>query len=263
MKGNFIPVDYNKVSPLYDTGRTAHPETVEKLIRLLHIDKNSMILDIGCGTGNYTHALQKTSKEVIGLDLSLGMLVQAIAKHVDLSFIWCDVRSLPFRYEVFNGAFAIQVLHHVKEKEQFLKETCRVLKENASIAIHACSHRQMRSFWFYHYFPKGLQVDLARMPDSNEIAGLLKKSGFSDIGIEVCYQDVVVAGETPERYLDKDYLASASTFAFLTEEEIESGCREIRKDVVSGAAKDIVRKSEKKVAGKVGGSCIIYGRKIG
>jgi len=262
MSGDTTSVNYNKISRIYDTSRVANPETTEKLIRLLHIGGDSVVLDMGCGTGNYVAVLRQVAKNVIGIDLSPGMLEQARAKFSGLPLICGDVTSIPFKSETFDAAFAIQVLHHVKEKELFLKEAYRVLRKQACIAIHSCSHRQMKVFWFYHYFPKGLQVDLARMPDSEEIVSLLNRVGFSDIGIEVCYHDVVVADETPERYLDKDYRNSISTFAFLTKEDIELGCNRIRRDINSGAIKDIVRESETEVTQSVGGSSIIYGRKM-
>ena len=222
-------IDYNKISRVYDTSRVANAETTEKLIRLLGISNNSIVFDLGCGTGNYTFALGRVVKSIIGIDLSLGMLEKARGKFAALSLMCGDVTNLPFFSETFDACFAIQVLHHVKEKALFLKEAYRVLRKGASIAIHACSHQQIRSFWFYHYFPKGLVVDLGRMPDSEEIATFLEKAGFVELGIEVCYTDVVVADETPQQYLDKKYRDSISTFAFLSDEDIESGCRRIRR----------------------------------
>jgi len=261
MPEDITSVNYNKISRIYDISRVVNTETKEKLIRLLHIVNDSVILDMGCGTGNYTYALRRVAKNVIGIDLSQSMLEQARAKFSKLPLICGDVTSIPFKSETFDGAFAIQVLHHVKEKELFLREAYRILRKQASVAVHACSHQQMRAFWFYYYFPRGLVVDLERMPDSTEVASLLEKVGFSNVGIEICYHDVVVADETPERYLDKDYRNSISTFAFLTEEEIEKGCEKIRRDIASGAVESIVQKSETKVANDVGGSSIIYGRK--
>lgn len=254
-------IDYNRISPIYDTSRVANTETLEKLTRLLHIGSDSVILDMGCGTGNYTDALRRVVKSVIGIDLFTGMLEQARVKFSDLLLICSNVTSMPFGPETFDGAFAVQVLHHVKEKELFLTEAYRVLRKGASIAIHACSQRQMRAFWFYHYFPKGLEVDLARMPDSGEIASLLHRAGFSDIGIEICYSDVVVVDETPQRYLDRNYRDSISTFAFLSEEDVELGCEKIQEDIASGAAESVVHQSEAKVANETGGSSIVYGLK--
>ncbi|MBI4765320.1 MAG: methyltransferase domain-containing protein [Deltaproteobacteria bacterium] len=254
-------VDYNKVSRVYDTSRIANAETTEKLTRLLRISNNSIVLDMGCGTGNYTFALGRVAKSIVGIDLSIGMLEQAHGKRANLSLTCGDITNLPLSSEAFDGAFAIQVLHHIREKELFLTEAYRVLRRGASIAIQVCSHKQLRTFWFYHFFPKGLDLDLGRMPDSQEIAALLEKAGFSGVGLEICFTDVVVADETPKQYLDKRYRDSISTFAFLSDEEIESGCRRIREDIMTGKAKDIVQKSEYEVANRIGGTSLIYGQK--
>jgi len=190
----------------------------------------------------------------------MGMIEQARAKFPVLRFICDDVMSLPFDSKTFDGAFAIQVLHHVKNKEIFSRKTHRVLRKDAYIAMHSCSHKQMQAFWFCHYFPKGLEMDLARISDTGEIASMLGRTGFSNIGIKICYHNVVVTNETPESYLDKNYRDGISTFAFLTEEEIELGCKKLREDIASGAVKSVVRQSEAKVA-IVGGSSIIYGKR--
>ena len=253
-------IDYDKVSRIYDTSRAANTETTEKMIELLRIYSGSVVLDMGCGTGNYAAALQRVAKKIIGIDSSIGMIEQALAKFPELPLICGDVTSLPFGSEAFDGAFAIQVLHHVKEKELFLSEAYRVLKKGACLAIDSCSHRQMRTFWDYHYFPKGLEVDLARIPDAEEIASLLERTGFSNVGIEISYTNISAEHERPERYLDKNYRDGMSTFCLLSDEEIESGCQKLQEDIESGAIESIIRKFQAKEA-IVGGSTIIYGRK--
>ena len=110
----------------------------------------------------------------------------------------------------------------------------------------------MQAFWFYHYFPKGLELDLRRIPDAKEIASLLKKAGFSNIGTEICYNDVIVADETPGSYLDKNYRNGISTFALQTEEDIELGCKKLQADIASGAIKRVVRRSEARVTTRGG-----------
>jgi ubiquinone/menaquinone biosynthesis C-methylase UbiE len=253
-------IGYDNISQIYDVSRAANAETVEKLVRLLHASSDSVLLDLGCGTGNYTASLQQVAKSVVGIDMSIGMIERAQAKSPLLQFICADVTNLPFDSETFDGALAIQVLHHVKSKEIFLTEAHRVLRKDAYIAIHSCSHRQMRAFWFYHYFPEGIEKDIKRTPDAGGIASLLEGTGFSNIGIEICYHDLVVAHETPERYLDKNYRDGISTFALLTKDEVELGCEKLEEDIASGAVGNIVHKYQAKVA-TVGGSSIIYGRK--
>jgi len=253
-------VDYDKVSYVYDTSRAANAETIEKLIRLLRISRDSVVLDMGCGTGNYAAAIEQVAASVIGIDASMGMLRRARAKFPDLSLVLGDVTSLPFSSEIFGGAFAIQVLHHIKEKELFVREAYRVLRKGACLAIDSCSHQQIRTFWIYHYFPKGLDLDMARIPDCDEIASLLERAGFTDVKIEISYTDVAIEHEKPEHYLDKNYREGQSTFCLLTEEDIELGCKKLREDIASGVVESIIRQFEARER-KAGGSCIIYGRK--
>jgi len=253
-------VNYDMISNIYDISRAACVETVNRLKKILHASKQSHLLDLGCGTGNYTASLQQHAVSVTGIDISTGMLRQARTKFPAIQFIQGDVTQLPFSPNTFDGAFAVQVLHHIKEKGKFLKETFRVLKKGAYFAIDSCSHRQMRTFWFYHYFPKGLEADLARIPDCDEIASLLEKSGFINVGVETYYSDIILDYDKPERYLEKEYRDGQSTFYLLSENEIESGCQKLRKDIESGIITNIIRpRIEKEM--KTGCSCIIYGQK--
>lgn len=254
-------VDYNTIYRSYDSSRVANIETVNKLNRLLHIDSDSVVLDMGCGTGNYSAALQNLAKQVIGIDKSKGMIDRAISKFPTLTIIHGDVTSIPFRAYSFDGCFSIDVLHHVGQKLRFLQEAYRVLREGGQIAIRYCSHNQLKSFWYYHYFPAGLEVDLARLPDSAEIRELFSKAGFSNVNIEICYYDEVVAREVPEDYLDKAYRDSISTFAYLSYKDIESGCEKLRSDVMSGYIYDFVYKSKEASLKQTGTSSIIYGQK--
>ena len=254
-------VDYDSVSRIYDVSRAAKIEMVKRLVRILQVDKDSVLLDLGCGTGNYTAALQQIAKSVIGIDISQGMIDQAKAKYPEIKFICGDVANLAFDSETFDGAFSIQVLHHVKKREMFLEEAYRVLRKGGYIAIDSCSHTQIRACWYYHYFPKGLEKDLARIPDSKEIASFLEQTGFSNVGIEISYQDVAVDHAIPERYLDKNYRNGISTFGLLSDEDIQSGCDKLKKDIDSGSIEKVIQKFEAKRV-KVGSSSVIYGQKI-
>jgi len=262
VKNNSPSVEYDNYSQIYDFTRAANSETVEKLIRVLHVDSGSTLLDMGCGTGNYSAALQSVARNVIGIDASIGMIGQAQTKSPALQLVCGNVMSLPFDSQTFDGALTVQVLHHIKNKELFLKEAYRVLRKGAYLAIHTCSHSQLRAFWCHYYFPKGLEVNLTRIPDTDEIASMLQRNGFSDIGVEICYEDDVIVLNKPEYYLEKDYRDGDSTFALLNEEEIELGCQKLRQDISSGAIESIIRQFNSRIANKVGGSSLVYGRKV-
>lgn len=136
-----------------------------------------------------------------------------------------------------------------------------MLRKGTWLAIDSCSHRQMRTFWLYYYFPKGLDLNLVRIPDCSEIVSLLERAGFSDVSLEISYADIAVEHEKPEHYLDKNYRDGQSTFRLISEKDIELGCKKLQEDIASGAVENIVRWFEAKER-KVGGSSIIYGYKM-
>ncbi|WHH58696.1 class I SAM-dependent methyltransferase [Petroclostridium sp. X23] len=57
------------------------PQQMEKLLCFLKekkiLQKDSSVLDIGCGTGQYTVEFAKVSKQVMGIDISSGMMEYA------------------------------------------------------------------------------------------------------------------------------------------------------------------------------------------
>lgn len=254
-------VNYDLVSQIYDESRIITPETYKILVNCLAINHDSVVLDIGCGTGNYTSAIKRITNNIIGIDQSIGMLQRARRKNYALSLICCDATELPFESETFDAAYSTFVIHHVNNKVAFLNEAYRVLKDNSCFAIESCTHQQMQTFWFYHYFPQGLEIDIARIPDSLEIVTMLDKVGFSDIKIEISYTDIVREYDNPELYLDKNYRDGQSTFQFLAESDIKLGCIKLRQDIESGRIGNIIKDYEARER-QAGGSIIISGHKI-
>jgi ubiquinone/menaquinone biosynthesis C-methylase UbiE len=254
-------VDYDTISKVYDSSRVANAETVKNLIRLLRVDSDSVILDMGCGTGNYSAALQGVAKQIIGIDKSQAMIDQALLKYPNLKLIKGDVTDLPYKTDTFDGCFAIDVLHHVEQKLKFIQEAYRILRKEGRIAIRHCSHNQLKAMWYYHYFPRGLEVDLARLPDSPVIVSILEQAGFLNIGIKICYYDEVIEREIPEDYLNRAYRDSISTFAYLSIKDIETGCKQLYFDIMSGDIREFVRRSKETLLKKIGTSAIVYGKK--
>jgi ubiquinone/menaquinone biosynthesis C-methylase UbiE len=254
-------INYNKLNQIYDISRKANPNTVVDLVRLTQITSNSLLLDMGCGTGNYTISLKSFASCVIGTDISLGMINKARNKFINLDVINCDITFLPFTKSIFDALYLIQVFHHIDDKSGLLKEAHRILKKKGYLAIHTCSHDQMKTYWYYYYFKEGLNLDLQRIPDVIEIISLLKKNGYSRIGVKICYEDSVIMNQSPDNYLDKNFRNGDSTFSLLTEEETKLGCSKLRKDIKSGVINKIIKKYNQKMK-IIGGSSIIYCQKI-
>ena len=92
---------FDKISPYYDRMNNImsfgiHNFVKKKSIEALRIKPNSMLLDICCGTGDFTKIIGKTAK-VIGLDCSPEMIKLAKLKNPNKAFMLGDCTYLPFK----------------------------------------------------------------------------------------------------------------------------------------------------------------------
>jgi len=101
-------------SEAFTRGTQGECDFIEKEIGY---NKNLRILDVGCGTGRHTIELTKRGYNVTGIDLSESMLniarEKAAAAGIDIVFMKCDARHLPFEEEfdvaimLCEGAFPL------------------------------------------------------------------------------------------------------------------------------------------------------------
>lgn len=100
------------------------------------------LLDVGCGPGSITVGLAEWLPEgsVIGIELDGGILEsgRAQAREMGLSnveFQEASAYELPFPDETFDAVYAHQVLQHLGQPADALKEAFRVLKPGGVIGM--------------------------------------------------------------------------------------------------------------------------------
>ncbi len=97
------------------------------------------ILDIGCGTGNFSIKLAEKGCEVTGIDVSEPMLEKARLKakknNFDINFSQQDVLDLKFPDNSFDGVFSITAIEFISDIKKAYKEMKRVVKPGGKILI--------------------------------------------------------------------------------------------------------------------------------
>lgn len=103
---------YDRHAPHYDRGAFTHhtASEVEFLLDVLALPAGARILDVGCGTGRHAVELASRGYRVVGLDISSGMLLQAVAKAraagVDVEWVHMDAASYVAR-EPFDAVLCL------------------------------------------------------------------------------------------------------------------------------------------------------------
>ncbi len=126
-------------------GKYIHP-TWENYLKDLPINKDSKILDVGCGRGDIAIHLAKKAKLVIGIDYSKDgiSIANKIREGLDKSiqkktkFKIMDIKKIYFPNNYFDTVICIDVLEHLykTEAEKAMQEISRVLKKNGTLFVH-------------------------------------------------------------------------------------------------------------------------------
>ena len=240
---------YDRIGTGYDVTRRADPEIVHRIALHLRAHTGDPVIDVACGTGNYTVELAKMGLTMTGADISLEMLRKAQSKREDISWVRAEADSLPFGDGLFLGATCILAIHHFNDLETSFREIYRVLKQGR-LVIFTAAPEQMKNYWLNAYFPQAMQVSCNQMPTVNKLMTTLQAAGFDIVGtesflIEPDLQDFFLYSgkHDPKMYLDSFVRRGISTFANkATPGEIEDGCERLRHDIMKGNISKVIQK---------------------
>ena len=109
---------------------------------------NCSIVDLCCGTGDFTIALAKKAGNnslITGIDFSENMLTIAKEKASrenvkNIKFVHCNVLTMPFESNTFDIATICFGLRNIVDYKQALIEINRLLKPNGKFACMDMSH---------------------------------------------------------------------------------------------------------------------------
>lgn len=110
-------------------------KTQESLARYVFAQtyvEGNIVLDVGCGARRGPVILAQSAREVVGSDVS----AEAIAYCVQywpspkVRYVVSDALSLSFSDAAFDVVSSFEVIEHLVEQEQFLREIRRVLKKD-------------------------------------------------------------------------------------------------------------------------------------
>jgi ubiquinone/menaquinone biosynthesis C-methylase UbiE len=232
---------YDKIGATYDATRRSEPAILDALVELLNLQQGADILDIGCGTGNYTTALGDRGYNVFGLDRSGLMLRTARAKQPHLPLIGGDAANLPFPNRLFDGAVCTLAIHHFDDLEASFAEAKRVLDRGRLVILTALPE-QIKRYWLSAYFPNMMARSAEQMPDWGTIEISLRRAGFRTWTQKLYWMPeqpldlFLYSGKhQPHLYLEERVRANISAFANLAHpDELSEGLERLRRDLARG-----------------------------
>lgn len=167
-----------------------HQTLVESMVDELAavVPSPGPVLDVGCGPGAHSVALARRGYDVLGIDVSPGMVqvarTRAERDGIDARFHVLDAGgTLPADDAEVGGVLAVHVIQHLPDATSFLGEVRRSLRPAGHLLVTApcrstASLPPQRMYWrlraaFYTYVP-----GVVRFTDEESLTTLLEAHGF-------------------------------------------------------------------------------------
>jgi ubiquinone/menaquinone biosynthesis C-methylase UbiE len=138
-------IAYDEASDIYDTYEglffpylfnRIHGLLKDRLMPMLPED--ARVLDIGCGTGQQTGLFKENGYEIVGIDISEGLVRVANRKMGEGICLVSDACRLPFPDATFDAvSSAGSTLNHIPDYQCFFEEAGRVLKPGGHLFLES------------------------------------------------------------------------------------------------------------------------------
>ena len=174
-------------------------------VRAKIVARESLILDVACGTGDLSLMLfEIDGARVVGTDFCRPMLSIAAEKvPADVRLIEGDALALPFKDATFDAVTIAFGLRNLADVESGLKELRRILKPNGWVAVLEFSRpsnallRPLFGLYFRKILPllggvisgsRGaysyLPASVSRFPDQQQLGSLMEQAGLDQVSFE-------------------------------------------------------------------------------
>jgi ubiquinone/menaquinone biosynthesis C-methylase UbiE len=189
--------DYDATSKTYDSFRLPisldifRQAFADTAVRVSKPIQTLDLLDGGCGSGNYLHALKGDVGSIHGLEFNEGMLSKAKEKEGLSNEVLTQgsITEMPFEDASFDVVITTQVLHHLERGggADFTNvglacaEVCRCLRPGGAWLIQTQTPQQhVDGFWWAPVIPNAAQTLAKHFPTLPKLEALCRSAGFSD-----------------------------------------------------------------------------------
>jgi demethylmenaquinone methyltransferase/2-methoxy-6-polyprenyl-1,4-benzoquinol methylase len=203
---------FDRIAPVYDLMNRVMTAGLDGRWRRLTAEAavrdGDRVLDACCGTGDLSLADERAGGRVVGLDFSERMLERARRKSGSVEWVRGDLLELPFEDASFDAATVGFGVRNVADLERSLRELRRVLRPGGRLGILEITTprgplRLFYRLWFdaivpllgkllrggsaYTYLPASVR----RFPGPEDLAALLERAGFGEVGFRLLAGGIV------------------------------------------------------------------------
>jgi len=194
-----MPIDFHDPGNAHTyAARHADPGWFTQVRDVLGGHEPGQVMDIGCGGGIYSRAWRQLGAEsVTGLDFSQQMVNDAAATDDPaVTFVVASAYETGLAPESCDIVFSRAVVHHLDDHAAAFTEAFRILKKGGMLIVQdrtiedvmqPASPQHIRAH-FFSVFPRLLDQERARRPDTEDFRTTLRRIGFSSPSVQTFWE---------------------------------------------------------------------------
>jgi ubiquinone/menaquinone biosynthesis C-methylase UbiE len=230
---------YDTIGKTYAQTRRSDPRIAAKLLEILESSQASVIADIGAGTGSYSFFLAEHGYHVLAVEPSETMRSQAIS-HPTIQWIDAFADSLPLPDQSADAAIIMLAFHHFQDYRKTLCEIYRAIS-GGQIVLFTYDPEVISSFWLTQYFPSFIADVRSTFLPILKLVSEIESITSVAVSIlpfplpnDLSDSFAAVGWARPELYLDGNIRNGISSFAKISDNELDLGLTNLREDLETG-----------------------------
>jgi ubiquinone/menaquinone biosynthesis C-methylase UbiE len=231
---------YDTIGKNYTQTRRSDPRIAAKLLEILSFSQVNVIADIGAGTGSYAAVLAEQGYRVLAIEPSATMRSQSINYHA-IQWIDAFAEQIPLPDRSVNAAIVMLAFHHFQDNRTALREINRITVDG-KIILFTYDPAAISSFWLTHYFPsfmtdvKSTFLPIPQLISEIESISNLKVNVLPfPLPNDLSDSFAAVGWARPELYLDENIRNGISSFAKMTDNQLDRGLASLREELETKA----------------------------
>jgi ubiquinone/menaquinone biosynthesis C-methylase UbiE len=219
--------DYEAGAGAYARHRRPNPEVLSALVEGGAVNRDSRVLEVGCGTGNHIIALAEDfACDAHGLEPAAEMRAVAQSRSDTVTFYGGGAEDISAAGNNIDFIFTVDVIHHMLDREAYFAGVARALKPGGRICTVTDSEDILRNRMpLAEYFPETVAVELGRYPPIPTLRAEMTKAGFTTIDEQEVSHAYDLSDATA--YRDRAF----SSLHLLTHEAFENGLARLEADL--------------------------------
>lgn len=134
------------------------------------LNDQSLVIDIGCGSGRFIKYLDGRYKKMVGLDPSKAIFAtdELLGKNDSVELVMASTDNIPFSDGHFDFGYSLGVLHHIPDTAKALNDSVKKIRSGGYFLLYLYYKLENRPFYFkiLYWLSNLIRMGVSKLPNT-------------------------------------------------------------------------------------------------